>query len=167
MPKASINRFNPVDYAAFASLDIALWDLVGKKYNASISSLLGGYRERLPVYASTTPGQKTPGGLDSSAKYADFAEQCGEQGISAFKIHSYFDGNPKTEIEIMAAVRDRVGDSMKLMTDPASSLKSFMDAVEVGKACDDLGFFWYEDPYRDASSNASPLHVGNSEHSFL
>ena len=25
--------------------------------------------------------------------------------------------------------------------------------VEVGKACDDLGFFWYEDPYRDASSS--------------
>lgn len=147
--------FRHFDKVGIAALDTALWDLAGKKYNASISSLLGGYRERLPVYASTTPGQKTPGGLDSSAKYADFAEQCGEQGISAFKIHSYFDGNPKTEIEIMAAVRDRVGDSMKLMTDPASSLKSFMDAVEVGKACDDLGFFWYEDPYRDASSSAT------------
>ena len=24
-----------------------------------------------------------------------------------------------------------------------------MDAVEVGRACDDLGFLWYEDPYRD------------------
>ena len=55
----------------------------------------------------------------------------------------------------MTSVRESVGTDMKLMTDPASSLKSFVDAVEVGKACDDLGFFWYEDPYRDASSSAA------------
>ena len=87
-------------------------------------------------------------------RYADFAESCQAAGIPAFKIHGFFDGNPKTEIAIMSAVRQRVGQDMKLMTDPASSLKSFMDAVEVGRACDDLGFFWYEDPYRDASSSA-------------
>ena len=29
-------------------LDIALWDLAGKKYGASVSELLGGYRKRLP-----------------------------------------------------------------------------------------------------------------------
>ena len=77
-----------------------------------------------------------------------------QRGIPAFKIHGFMDGNPKSEIEIMTAVRERVGGRLKLMTDPASSLKSFMDAVEVGRACDDLEFFWYEDPYRDASSSA-------------
>ena len=143
------------DKTGIAALDVALWDLAGKKYNASISALLGGYRERLPVYASTTPGQKTPGGLDSIERYADFAEGCNAKGISAFKIHSFFDGDPRNEIGIMTAVRDRVGDKMKLMTDPASSLPSFMAAVEVGRACDDLEFFWYEDPYRDASSSAA------------
>ena len=54
----------------------------------------------------------------------------------------------------MTAVREQVGADMKLMTDPASTLGSFMDAIEVGRACDDLGFYWYEDPYRDASSSA-------------
>tara|TARA_B100000676_G_scaffold311464_1_gene381427 strand:- start:1132 stop:2295 length:1164 start_codon:yes stop_codon:yes gene_type:complete len=146
--------FRHFDKAGIAVLDAALWDLAGKHYGASVAELLGGYRERLPVYASTTPGQKTPGGLDSVARYAEFAETCLEHGITAFKIHSFFDGNARTEIDIMSAVRKRVGDNMKLMTDPASSLPSFMDAVEVGKACDDLGFFWYEDPYRDASSSA-------------
>jgi L-alanine-DL-glutamate epimerase-like enolase superfamily enzyme len=103
----------------------------------------------LPVYASTTPGQNTPGGLDSVGKYAEFAQSCWEQGIPAFKIHGFFDG-----IAIMTAVREQVGADMKLMTDPASTLRSFMDAIEVGRACDDLGFYWYEDPYRDASSSA-------------
>ena len=146
--------FRHFDKVGIAALDAALWDLAGKKYGASVAELLGGFRDRLPVYASTTSGQRTPGGLDSIGRYADFAESCQERGFRAFKIHSFFDGNVENEIGIMTAVRERVGERMKLMTDPASSLTSFMDAVEVGRACDDLGFFWFEDPYRDASSSA-------------
>jgi L-alanine-DL-glutamate epimerase-like enolase superfamily enzyme len=145
-------NYRHFDKVGIAALDAALWDLAGRKYGAPVARLLGGFRDRLPVYASTTPGQKAHGGLDSIGKYADFAEACKEHGIAAFKIHGFFDGNVETEIGIMRAVRERVGDGMKLMTDPASTLRSFMDAVEVGRACDDLGFFWYEDPYRDASS---------------
>ena len=59
------NRFRHFDKVGIASLDCALWDLAGKKYGASVTQLLGGYRQRLPVYASTAPGQKSPGGLDS------------------------------------------------------------------------------------------------------
>ncbi len=146
--------FRHFDKVGIAAIDCALWDLAGKKYNAPISRLLGGYRTRLPTYASTYPGQRTPGGLDSVERYGEFAEECVERGFPAFKIHGFFDGNPQNEIAIMTTIRDRVGDQLKLMTDPASSLKSFMDAVEVGRACDDLGLFWYEDPYRDASSSA-------------
>ena len=143
------------DKSGIAAIDTALWDLAGKKYGAPIARLLGGFRERLPVYASTTSGQQgAPGGLNSVERYADFAASCQAAGIPAFKIHSFFDGDPRTEIAIMTAVRQRVGRDMKLMNDPASSLTSFLDAVEVGRACDDLGFFWYEDPYRDASSSA-------------
>ena len=142
------------DKSGIAAIDTALWDLAGKKYGVPVAQLLGGFRERLPVYASTASGQLGSTGLGSVESYADFAESCQKAGIPAFKIHSFFDGNPKTEIAIMSAIRERVGPDMKLMNDPASSLKSFMDAVEVGRACDDLGFFWYEDPYRDASSSA-------------
>ena len=142
------------DKVGIAALDSALWDLAGKKYGASVSRLLGGFRKRLPVYASTFPGQKTPGGLDNVAAYADFAEDCVSKGFQAFKIHGFMDGNTKSEIAIMTAIRERVGDRLKLMTDPASTLRSFLDAVEVGRACDDLRLFWYEDPYRDGSSSA-------------
>ena len=74
--------------------------------------------------------------------------------IQRFKIHGFWDGNPNHEIAIMSEVRKRVGDGVRLMTDPASSLGTFLDAVEVGRACDDLSFFWYEDPFRDGSSSA-------------
>ncbi len=142
------------DKIGIAALDCALWDLAGKKYGASVSRMLGGFRDRLPVYASTFPGQSTPGGLDRIEAYADFAEDCMNRGFKAFKIHGFMDGSAKNEIAIMTAIRERVGDGLKLMTDPASTLPSFLDAVEVGRACDDLKFFWYEDPYRDASSSA-------------
>ena len=147
-------NFRHFDKVGIGALDCALWDLAGKKYNASVAQLLGGFRQRLPVYASTVVGAKGSDGLNSIESYADFAEDCRERGIPAYKIHGFHDGSVANEIGIMTAVRERVGDSMKLMTDPGSSLRSFMDAVEVGRACDDMRYFWYEDPYRDASSSA-------------
>ena len=146
--------FRHFDRAGAAALDGALWDLAGKKYGCSVAQLLGGFRDRIPAYASTYPGQTTPGGLDSVQAYAEFAQHCLELGYPAFKIHSFWDGSAKGEIDVMTAVRDQVDDKMRLMTDPASSLAGFLEAVEVGRACDDLGFFWYEDPYRDASASA-------------
>lgn len=148
------NAFRHYDRTGMAAIDAALWDLAGKKYGLSVARMLGGYRTRLPAYASTYPGQTTAGGLDSVGAFADFAESCAEMGYPAFKIHGFWDGQAKSEIAVMAAVRDRVGDRMRLMTDPASTLAGYLEAVEVGRACDDMGFFWYEDPFRDASSSA-------------
>lgn len=148
------NAFRHFDRCGLAALDGALWDLAGKKYGASVAALLGGFRSRLPTYASTYPGQKGLGALGAVEAYGEFARACQEQGFPAFKIHAFWDGDPRTEIAVMSDVRKRVGDGMKLMTDPASSLPTFIDALEVGRAADDLGFFWYEDPYRDSSASA-------------
>ena len=157
------------DKSGIGAIDTALWDLAGKKYGVPVARLLGGFRERLPVYASTTPGQRRAGGLDSVERYADFAESCQAAGIPAFKIHGFFDGNPKTEIAIMSAVRQRVGQDMKLMTDPASSLKSFMDAVglaeEVGveptRRFERLNGFEGRAPHRRRCSSAVECSIGS------
>ncbi|NIR99195.1 MAG: mandelate racemase/muconate lactonizing protein, partial [Gammaproteobacteria bacterium] len=58
------------------ALDIALWDLAGKVHGAPVYRLLGGYRTRLPAYASTLGGDRHPDGLSSPEAYADFAERC-------------------------------------------------------------------------------------------
>ena len=58
-----------------SALDIALWDLAGKKLGSPVWRMLGGYRERLLTYASTLNGGRH-GILDSIEAYADFAEQC-------------------------------------------------------------------------------------------
>lgn len=137
-------------------LDIALWDLAGKKYGASVSELLGGYRKRLPAYASTYLGDHE-GGLDSKEAYADFAEQCYELGYRAFKIHGWNEGDAKKEAENVLHVAEKVGDRMTLMLDPANQLRTFADALHVGRACDEGGYFWYEDPFPMRASRHSPI----------
>ena len=132
-----------------APVDIALWDLAGKYYDAPIYELLGGYRKKLPVYASTTVGD-SHGGLDSPNAYADFAQQCLEMGYRAFKIHTWWDGTPLSqEVALVHSVGQRVGGKMDLMLDPACAYETFGDALKVGKACDEEGFFWLEDPFQD------------------
>jgi len=141
------------DHMGHGPLDIALWDWTGKKLNCSISALLGGFKNKLPAYASTYHGDRN-GGLDSKEAYADFAEYCYEIGYKAFKIHGWNDGNAKEEAENVLHVAKSVGERMTLMLDPACELKTFADALYVGRACDEANFFWYEDPYRDSGVSA-------------
>jgi L-alanine-DL-glutamate epimerase-like enolase superfamily enzyme len=142
------------DHMGHGPLDIALWDLAGKAHGASVATLLGGFRTRLPAYASTYHGQEEGGGLDSEAAFADFAEHCKGLGYHGFKIHGWNNGDAKREARNLLGVRARVGDDMALMLDPACELRTFMDALYVGRACDEASYFWYEDPYRDAAVSA-------------
>jgi L-alanine-DL-glutamate epimerase-like enolase superfamily enzyme len=142
------------DHMGHGPLDIALWDLAGKKYNTSVARLLGAFRRRLPTYASTYHGQQESGGLDTPQAFADYAEYCKESGFAGFKIHGWHDGDARKEARNVLEVRKRVGDEMPLMLDPACQLRTFMDALYVGRACDEANYFWYEDPYRDAGISA-------------
>ena len=54
----------------------------------------------------------------------------------------------------LSSISIRRGDDWPLMIDPACQLRTWMDALYVGRACDEAGYFWYEDPYRDAAVSA-------------
>jgi L-alanine-DL-glutamate epimerase-like enolase superfamily enzyme len=131
-----------------APIDVCLWDIAGKYYNAPLYELLGGHIKPIKCYASTTHGDHN-GGLDSPEAYADFAERCLEMGYPGFKIHGWGDSLVDMEIATVHAVGKRVGGKMDLMLDPACELNTFADAVKVGRACDEEKFYWYEDAYKD------------------
>jgi L-alanine-DL-glutamate epimerase-like enolase superfamily enzyme len=131
------------------ALDIALWDLAGKHHGASIATLLGAHRQRLPAYASTLHGDDHAGGLSTPEAYADFAERCLELGYRAYKMHGWSAGDPAKEIPMLRAVAERVGGRMDLMYDASGHLKTFAEAVRVGKVLDEHDYYWYEDPYAD------------------
>ena len=137
-------------------VDIALWDLAGKFYDAPIYELLGGRRRPLKAYASTYPGDRAGGGLHTPQRFADFAVQCREAGYRGFKIHSWVDDvDIAEEVATVLAVREAAGPEMDLMLDPAGVYRTFADTLRVGRALDDANYFWYEDPYRDLGGATS------------
>jgi L-alanine-DL-glutamate epimerase-like enolase superfamily enzyme len=129
-------------------VDCALWDLGGKMLGLSVAQMLGGARRSVKAYASTWFGNDD-GGLASPEAYAVFAEECHGLGYRAFKMHGWSDGGTARDIGAIRALGERVGGRMALMHDSACSFRTFADALAVGRACDEAGFFWYEDPYSD------------------
>lgn len=136
------------DRTAICMVDVALWDFAGKAYGVPIYQLLGGYKTSVPAYASTYHGDEN-GGLNTPEAFADFAAQCKEIGYPAFKIHGWGNGPIRREAETVIATRKNVGDDMDLMIDPACEYETWADALRVGRACDEAGYFWLEDPYKD------------------
>lgn len=137
------------DKMSMGLIDICLWDIAGKYYNAPIYELLGGWRTKLPAYASTYHGDHQPDGLSSPEAFADFAEQCLEIGYPAFKIHGWGNAPISQEVANVLEVGKRVGDRMDLLIDPACEYNTFSDALKVGRACDEAEFMWLEDPFKD------------------
>lgn len=144
------------DRMGIGPIDIALWDFAGRYYDAPVHELLGTYRTQIPTYASTAFGDDH-GGLDSPEAYADFAEECLEEGFPAFKMHGWRAEAARLDVEreteLIHAVGDRVGDEMELMYDPVGQLETFADARTLGKACDEQELAWFEDPYRDCGTS--------------
>ena len=141
------------DRMGIGPIDIALWDLAGKLYEAPIYQLLGGHREKFPAYASTYHSDRSKGGLNSPDAYADFAQQCLELGYQGFKIHSWAEVDIQREIDTVHAVGNMVGGQMALMIDPCCVYDTFADTLAVGRACDEQDFYWYDDPMRDGGTS--------------
>jgi len=133
---------------AVGAFDVALWDLGGKMTDLPVHALIGTYRTRVPAYASTIDGA-VKGPLSTPESYADFAQQCLEMGYRGFKIHPYAWADVRKHVATVLAVGERVGGKMDMMIDPYCLYETFADALRVGQACDEAGFFWLEDPYSD------------------
>ncbi|MFT5391497.1 MAG: L-alanine-DL-glutamate epimerase-like enolase superfamily enzyme [Gammaproteobacteria bacterium] len=118
------------------AVDICLWDINGKIAGQPIHRLLGTCKDTVPVYGSTAHH-------DTVEEYAEEAIRFKEMGWTAHKIHPH--GQPRADIEICAAVRDAVGDDMKLMLDSMWAYQ-YEDALRVGRAIEEMSFYWYEDP---------------------
>ena len=137
--RALLGRSRHTTLRAIGAVDVALWDLAGKAAGMPIHQLLGTYRHSVPAYASSPV-------LPAAAAYVEQALDFQARGWAAYKIH------PPTvwreDIAVCRAVREAVGGEYTLMLDSTWSYR-YEEAVRVGRAIEDLGFYWYEDPLAD------------------
>ena len=125
-----------LDYAVIGAVDVAMCDIVGKVAGLPVHRLLGTCRDSIPVYVSSA-------NLPSPDDYAEEALAYHEKGFGAYKIHPH--GVPEEDIEICRTVSTAAGTEMKLMLDPAARY-SYVEALRVGRAIEELGYHWYEEP---------------------
>lgn len=123
---------------SWAPVDVALWDIAGKASGMPVYKLLGVQRHQAEVYATYPPRHEAPEG------YVTEAEEIVSQGFRAYKIHPGV-MSARDVIEMVGRVRSVVGDDFRLMLDPNGGY-GFRKALEIGRALDDNGFYWYEDP---------------------
>jgi L-alanine-DL-glutamate epimerase-like enolase superfamily enzyme len=157
---------------ALCAVELALWDLVGKAAGQPVWKLLGGYRDRIPAYASTMCGDDLESGLKTPEDYGSFAAWLvQERGYRAVKLHTWMPPIPgapdvRLDYRACAAVREAVGPDVPLMLDP-NHWYSRADALWLGQRLEELGFLWMEEPmeeaslgsYRWLSSNLTKLNV--------
>jgi L-alanine-DL-glutamate epimerase-like enolase superfamily enzyme len=131
---------------ALAAVDIALWDLNGKLLGQPIYKLLGGaWRTQLPFYASI--GGNGDRSVDEVLRVVEARLK---DKPAAVKIR--FDNDrTKPDLDVSGdiakarAVRRLVGDGFPLAFD-ANNGYSVGGAIRVGRALEELGYWWFEEP---------------------
>jgi L-alanine-DL-glutamate epimerase-like enolase superfamily enzyme len=131
---------------ALAALDIALWDLKGKLFNQPIYKLLGGaWRTALPFYASI--GGNGERSVDEVLRTVEvrLKDQPAAAKIRFDNDRTKPDLDIPGDIAKARAVRQLVGDGFPLAFD-ANNGYSVGGAIRVGRALEELGYWWFEEP---------------------
>lgn len=124
--------------SAISAIDVALWDLQGRRLDTPLWQLFGGYDPRVPVYA---------GGIDLDFTQDQLLHQADafqEAGFRAIKMKV---GRPSTreDIQRVAAMRAHLGDDFPLMVD-ANMRWTADQAITAARALQEFDLLWLEEP---------------------
>jgi L-alanine-DL-glutamate epimerase-like enolase superfamily enzyme len=123
---------------AISAVDIALWDLRGKRAGLSLAKLAGGASDRCRAYA---------GGIDLAfplPKLLDNVRGYLRQGFNGVKIKV---GRPDLAEDVAraSAVRELIGPDVAFMVDANYALNE-ADAVTAARAFAPFDLLWFEEP---------------------
>jgi L-alanine-DL-glutamate epimerase-like enolase superfamily enzyme len=129
------------------TLEVAIWDLVGRTHGRPLWELLGGQQERLVAYAS----------FGELVRPKERVRRClalRDAGVRAVKLRLR-STNWRAELPVLEAVRDAVGTDLELMVDANQGWRMPGDltprwkletAVEFAHELERLGAYWLEEP---------------------
>lgn len=152
---------------ALAGLDLALWDLRGRREGRSVIDVLGRRHDAQPAYAS---------GVNRHYPLEELVAQAGRfvgAGFEAVKVK--VGGRPLSDdLERVAAVRSVIGPERRLMVD-ANQLWDLPAAEEAARALARFDITWLEEPLRadDTAGYAAlrrrapmPIALGENVHTW-
>ncbi len=148
---------------ALATVDMALWDLLGKRAGLPLYRLFGAVTDRLPVYAS--------GGWFTYEKdeLVEEAREFAAAGYSGYKI-KIGHPDPRVDIDRVGHLLGAVEGEIDVMVD-VNQAWSCEQAIAVGRELGEMGVTWVEEPVasRDIEGSARvrealavPLAAGES-----
>lgn len=122
---------------AIAAIDVALWDIAGRHYGASIAELAGGpFTDRLSAYVS---GLRQP----TLEAQCDAARQYAKEGHAGVKL--FLGRGLKEDIPIIRAIREATGPAFSLFCDCLWRYR-LDEAIRLGRILDQEGYGWIEAP---------------------
>src|SRR5260370_35468835 len=136
---------------AVGGFDVAAWEALAIPAGWPLATLLGSTPKRVPAYNSCGLGLMPPDLL------AQEAEKLLAGGFRAVKLRL---GYPTLKEDLVAlhAVKKRLGNEIAVMVDYNQAL-TLAQALERGRALDQEGIYWLEEPIRpdDYAAYAPPL----------
>ena len=125
---------------AIGAVDMAIWDIIGKALGKPAYQVLGGFTERVRVYAAG--GYYEEG--KSTADLAREMESYVKEGFRAVKMK--VGGEPLgVDVERVRAVREAIGPKIDLLVDANNKWKAY-EAIRFGRAVEKYDIFWFEEP---------------------
>lgn len=167
----------PIASTAMGGIEMALWDIVGKKLGQPVYNLLGGrMRRRLKTYINGWYF-----GITDPDKLADRAGEMVERGFRAMKWDPFrISGREISKedlqyaMEVVGKVRDRVGPGVDLLIEGHGRF-SVRSAMEIAAALQGFNPFFFEEPVpaenyqalaKAGSKMSVPVAAGERLYSF-
>ena len=148
-------------------VDIALWDLCGRSQGKPVAELLGSRkRDKVALYLAGVP-------CKTAGEHVALALAAKKRNAHGFKIYAYLEGYGakrdasnkeeaakwvEEDIQLARAVREAVGDSFPLMF-YNNCCYNFEQAVQVGKALDELHYSLFYDPMPEKTSDSMARYI--------
>lgn len=128
-------------YAAVSAIELALWDLEGKRLGLPVHRLLGGpLRRRIPLYANLWSDREP-----SAEAMAARAQAMTAEGFRAIKAYPVTAAGPDAAEACLARIRSAVGRETAIMVD-LYGLEDAHLALQLGRRFAAYDLFWFEEP---------------------
>ena len=126
---------------AIGTVDLCLWDIIGKALQLPVHRIMGTCREKILVYGAGgyyAEGKEIPELVREMEGYV-------KEGYKVVKMKvGYLDA--KKDAERTEAVVKALGSDARVMVDANNGYKTAYEAIRYGRMVEHLDLYWFEEP---------------------